>query len=374
MTITNILKAIVLGALALPALSPACAWSQSMDKEKVLNIYNWADYFAPDTLANFTRQTGIRIHYDTFGSGNELEAKLMAGDSGYDLVVPSTMFYPRGIRAGIYQPLDKTALLNWKNLDPVILQQIASSGTDPKNDYAMPYIVGYTGFIYNVDLVRRLVPDAPVNSLRMLFDPAIASRLKGCGINYVDSPEDVIQLALLYLGKNPNTQDPAEIKAGYALLQKVHDTVRTVDSSNYLNALAAGDICLSIGWVGNDLQAQAQARAAGKPTALKFVLPLEGAPEYIDNMLILKDAPHPKNALLFLNYLMNAEVSAGIINALGYPMANAAAIPLVKPAIATNPTIYPAADVRKRIVLQTPRSSAANRAVADGWVRYKAGE
>jgi putrescine transport system substrate-binding protein len=350
------------------------ASSQSMDSEKILNIYNWADYFAPDTLANFTRKYGIVIHYDTFGSGNELEAKLMAGDSGYDIVVPSTMFYPRGIRAGIYQKLDKSALPNWKNLDPTLLQQVAASGSDPQNEYAMPYIVGYTGFVYNVALIKKLVPDAPVGSLRMLFDPAIAGKLKGCGINYVDSPEDVIQLALIYLGKNPNTQDPADIKSAYALLQKVHDTVRTIDSSNYLNALAAGDICLSIGWVGNDIQAQAQAKAAGKATTLQFVLPSEGAPEYIDNMLILRDAPHPKNALLFLNYIMSADVSAGIINALGYPMANAAAIPQVKPGISSNPTIYPSADSKKRIVLQTPRTTQANRVVSDGWVRYKAGE
>jgi putrescine transport system substrate-binding protein len=350
------------------------ASSQSMDKEKILNIYNWADYFAPDTLANFTHKYGIAIHYDTFGSGNELEAKLMAGDSGYDIVVPSTMFFPRGIRAGIYQKLDKSVLPNWKNLDPAILQQIASSGSDPENVYAMPYIVGYTGFIYNIALINKLLPGAPVGSLRMLFDPAIAGKLKGCGINYVDSPEDVIQLALIYLGKSPNTQDPADIKSAYGVLQKVHDTVRTIDSSNYLNALAAGDICISIGWVGNDIQAQAQAKAAGKATTLRFVLPSEGAPEYIDNMLILSDAPHPRNALLFLNYIMSADVSAGIVNALGYPMANAAALAKVKPDISSNPTVYPSADTKKRIVLQSPRSTLANRAVSDGWVRYKAGE
>jgi putrescine transport system substrate-binding protein len=238
----------------------------------------------------------------------------------------------------------------------------------------MPYIVGYTGFIYNVAAINKLLPGAPVGSLRMLFDPAVAGKFKGCGINYVDSPEDVVQLALIYLGKNPNTQDPADIKSAYAVLQKVHDTVRTVDSSNYLNALAAGDICLSIGWAGNDIQAQAQAKAAGKSTILKFVLPSEGAPEYIDALLILKDAAHPKNALLFLNYILGAQVTASLINALGYPMANLAALPLVKADISSNPTIYPPPDTQKRIVLQSPRSSQANRAVSDGWVRYKAGE
>jgi putrescine transport system substrate-binding protein len=347
--------------------------AQDTDSQKVLNIYNWADYFAPDTLKNFTKKYGIAIHYDTFGSDNEMEAKLMAGDTGYDVVVPSTMFYPRGIHAGIYAKLDKTALPNWKNLDPKVLAQIAHSGTDPQNAYTVPYIIGYTGFIYNADMIKKIMPDAPVNSLRLLFDPVIASKIKACGINYVDSPEDVIQLALIYLGKSPNTQDPKDIEAAYALLKSVHNTVRTIDSNNYLNALAAGDICVSIGWVGNDVQAQAQAKAAGKNFKLQFVIPEEGAPEYIDNLAVLSDAPHPKNALLFLNYIMSADASADIINALGYPMANSAAMSKVLPAIADNPTIYPSAETMKRIILQIPRTPAANHAVSDGWVRYKAG-
>jgi putrescine transport system substrate-binding protein len=350
------------------------AVAQDMDKEKVLNIYNWADYFAPDTLKNFTKKYGITVHYDTFGSDNEMEAKLMAGDTGYDVVVPSTMFYPRGIKAGIYAKLDKAAMPNWKNLDTTILQQISKTGTDPNNVYAMPYIIGYTGFIYNADMIKKVMPDAPVNSLRLLFDPAVAAKIKNCGINYVDSPEDVVQLALIYLGKSPNTQDPADIKAAYALLKSVHNTVRTIDSNNYLNALAAGDICVSVGWVGNDVQAQAQAKAAGKTFKLQFVLPQEGTPEYIDNLVVMADAPHPKNAALFLNYIMSADASADIINALGYPMANAAAMSMVKPEIASNPTIYPSPETMKRVILQIPRTPAANQAVSDGWVRFKAGQ
>lgn len=371
MTSSKLMQSMLCLTLAIASMQAA---PQDLDKDKTLNIYSWGDYFAPNTLANFTSKYGITVHYDTFASGNELEAKLMAGDSGYDIVVPSTMFYPRGIRAGIYRKLDKSALPNWQNLDAAVLRDIDKSGSDPQNAYAMPYIVGYTGFIFNAGIIKKLMPDAPVDSLRMLFDPAVAGKLKQCGINYVDSPEDVIQLALLYLGKSPNTQDPNDIKSAYAVLRKVHDTVRTVDSSNYLNALGAGDICLSIGWVGNDLQAQAQAKAAGKNSTLQFVIATEGAPEYIDNMLIMSDAPHAKNALLFLNYIMTPQVSADIINALGYPMANAAAIAKVYPAIASNATIYPSAETRKRIVLQTSRTGPANRAVSDGWVRYKAGE
>jgi putrescine transport system substrate-binding protein len=350
------------------------ARAQEMDQEKVLNVYNWADYFAPDTIANFTKRYGIKVHYDTFGSDNEMEAKLMAGGTGYDVVVPSTMFYPRGIHAGIYRKLDKSQLSNWKNLDPTVLKTISDSGTDKDNAYAMPYIQGYTSFIYNEDLVKKLMPDAPVDSLRLLFDPAVAEKIKGCGINYVDSPEDVVQLALIYIGKSPNDEDPADIKAAYDVLSKVRDTVRTVDSVNYLNALAAGDICISIGWVGNDVQASQQAHAAGKNVKLHFVIPKEGMPEYIDNMTITTEAPHPKNALLFLNYIMEAKVSADIINALGYPMPNVAAHSLVKPEIANNNTIYPDAESQKRIFLQVPRTTAANQAVASGWVRFKAGQ
>jgi putrescine transport system substrate-binding protein len=350
------------------------AKAQETDQEKVLNLYNWADYVAPDTIANFEKRYGIKVHTDNFGSDNEMEAKLMAGNSGYDVVVPSTMFYPREIKAGLYAPLDKAALTNWKNLDPSVLKTISDSGTDPDNAYAMPYIQGYTSFIYNEDMVKKIMPDAPVNSLRMLFDPEVAGKLKACGINYVDSPEDVVQLALLYNGKSPNTQDPTDIKAAYDTLSKVRGTVRTVDSNNYLNALAAGDICISIGWVGNDIQAAKQAHDAGKNVSLHFVIPSEGMPEYIDNMAIMKDAPHPKNAQLFLNYIMEAQVSADIINALGYPMPNLAARPMIKPEILGNNTIYPDADSLKRIVVQTPRTTDANKAVADGWVRFKAGQ
>jgi putrescine transport system substrate-binding protein len=348
--------------------------AQDMDQEKVLNVYNWADYFAPDTIANFSKKYGIKVNYDTFGSDNEMEAKLMAGGTGYDVVVPSTMFYPRGIHAGLYAKLDRSALTNWKNLDLAVLKTISDSGTDPDNVYAMPYIQGYTSFIYNEDMVKKVMPDAPVDSLSMLFDPAVAGKLKACGINYVDSPEDVVQLALLYNGKSPNTQDPADIKAAYDTLSKVRDTVRTVDSVNYLNALAAGDICISIGWVGNDVQAAQQAHAAGKDVKLHFVIPKEGMPEYIDNMMIMASAPHPKNALLFLNYLMEANAAADIINSLGYPMPNDAAHSLIKPEIANNNTIYPDAETVKRIVLQIPRTPVANKAVADGWVRFKAGQ
>jgi putrescine transport system substrate-binding protein len=367
---TLTLLAAAIGVIA--ANHPAQA--QETDAEKVLNIYNWADYTGPNTIKDFEAKYGIKVHTDNFGSDNEMEAKLMAGGTGYDITVPSTMFYPREIKAGLYAPLDKNVLTNWKNLDTTVLKTISDSGTDPDNVYAMPYIAGYTSFIYNEDKVKAIMPDAPVDSLRMLFDPAVAGKLKACGINYVDSPEDVVQLALLYNGKSPNDEDPADIKAAYDTLSKVRDTVRTVDSTNYLNALAAGDICISIGWVGNDIQAAKQAHDAGKDQKLHFVIAKEGMPEYIDNMAILKDAPHPKNAALFLNYIMQAQTTADIINALGYPMPNAAAMSLVKPEIAGNNTIYPDAESQKRIVVQVPRTTAANDAVASGWVRFKAGQ
>jgi putrescine transport system substrate-binding protein len=369
----TIMVTLVVAAAGL-AVAGLPAKAQETDQEKVLNVYNWADYVAPDTISNFEKRYGIKVHSDNFGSDNEMEAKLMAGGTGYDVVVPSTMFYPREIKAGLYAPLDKAALTNWKNLDPAVLKTISDSGTDKDNAYAMPYIQGYTSFIYNEDMVKKIMPDAPVDSLRVLFDPAVAGKLRACGINYVDSPEDVVQLALLYNGKSPNTQDPADIKAAYETLSKVRDTVRTVDSTNYLNALAAGDICISIGWVGNDIQAAKQAHDAGKNLKLHFVIPKEGMPEYIDNMVIMKDAPHPKNAQLFLNYIMEAEVTADIINSLGYPMPNLAARPMIKPEILNNNTIYPDAEALKRIVVQIPRTPEANQAVANGWVRFKAGQ
>lgn len=367
------MKRLLVFLLAAGSLIGGPTIAQEMDNERLLNLYNWADYFAPDTLKNFTKRYGIEIHYDTFASDNEMVAKLMAGNPGYDIAVPSTMFYPRGIKAGLYQKLDTAKLSNWGNLDPAVLTSISDSGTDPGNQYAMPYIIGYVGFIFNQELVKKLMPDAPVDSLRLLFDPSVAAKLADCGINYVDSPEDVVQLALLYLGKNPNTQDAKDIGAAYEVLRKVRSSVRTIDSNNYLNALAAGDICLSVGWVGNDRQAGQQAAESGRTVRLQFVIPREGAAEYIDNMVILADAPHPRNARLFLNYLLEARVSADIINSLGYPMANRAALPLVKDEIASNRTIYPDAETRRRIILQTPRTNEANQLLSSGWVSYKAG-
>jgi len=350
------------------------ASAQDMDSEKVLNVYNWADYIGPTTVEDFSKKYGIKVQYDNFGSGNELEAKVMAGHSGYDIIVPSTMFYPRGLKAGIFLPLDKSKLPNWKNLDEVMLKSVSDNGTDPGNKYAMPYIWGIASYIYNVDMIKQRMPDAPTDSLRMIFDPDVVAKFKDCGINFVDSPEDVVQLALIYLGKSPNTKDLADIQAAYDLLAKVHPFVRTIDSANYMNALSAGDICISVGWTGNDLLANKRAQETGKTFTLKFVVPKEGAPMYLDNMMIPSDAPHPKNAHLFLDYIMSAAVAADITNSMGLPMANTAAKALVKPEIAGNTAIYPDAQTMQRVIVQQVRTTEANQAVAAGWVRFKAGQ
>ncbi len=367
------MRNVLLGFVCLPMLASG-AFAADTDPEKVLNLYEWADYFSPTTLKDFQAETGIEVKYDNFGSDEEMEAKLLAGHSGYDLAGPSSMFFPREVRAGLYQKLGEGSLKNWGNIDPDILKRLRDSGADPKNEYAMPYIFGITGFVYNVDKVHQLAPDAPVNSTRMLFDPAVTSKLKGCGVNFVDSPEDIVQLALIHNGKAPTTQAPDDIKAALDMAQKVRPDVRTIDSDNYLTALAAGDICVSVAWSGNDLIAATKAKSAGKPQNLAFVIPTEGAPMYIDNLLILADAPHPKNARLFLDYLLRPAVAASIVNSVYAPLVNVPGRAAISPDIAANPTVYPDAATMQRVKVQVERDAPASKMLTREWVRFKTGQ
>lgn len=344
-----------------------------MDAQKELNIYNWSDYIGEHTVENFSKEYGIKVHYDTYDSNETLEAKLMAGNTGYDVVFPSSNNFARMIKAGIFLPLDKSKLSNLSNMDPTI-EKVVSDSADPGNKYAITYMWGTNGFSYNADMIKKRMPDAPIDSLKMIFDPTVLSKFTDCGVSFLDSPEDVIQLALLYIGKSPVSQNPDDMKAAFKMLSKVRPYITMFDSQGYLNALPNGDRCIAMSWSGDYATAQARADEVGKDIHLGYTVPKEGANVWFDGMLIPKDAPHPKNALLFLNYMMRPDVIADTTNYINYANANAKATPLVNKEITSNPAIYPDTETMKRLYPAVTRNNDIQRILTREWTRFKAGQ
>ncbi len=366
--------ALAAATMAACALLSACGASsggtgQARAEEKVLHIYNWADYIGQDTIAQFEAQTGIKVIYDTYDSDDTLEAKMMAGDSGYDVVSTSTDYFARQIKAGIYQPLDRSLLPNWNNLDPQILALEARA--DPGNRYAMPYLRYVNGFAYNLDLIRARMPDAPVDSLEMLFNPQIIRRFADCGVTFFDSPEDVLQLALNYLHLDPNTTRPEDYRRAEQLLLAVRPYIKAFDSSEYMNGLATGEFCLSMSWSGDYAASQARARAAGVAVNLRFTLPKEGANGNLDALLIPADAPHPLAAHKFLNYILEPQVMAEITNEIHYANDNRAASAYVDPKILHDPAVYPTPEETARLYESLEISPALERLRNRTWTRIK---
>jgi putrescine transport system substrate-binding protein len=340
-------------------------------EEKILNVYNWSDYIGPDTIADFEKEYGIKVHYDTFDSNETLEAKMLTGKSGYDIVVPTASFFARQIKAGVYLKLDKSKLPNLKNLNPVLYKDLADY--DPGNAYAIPYMFGTSGFSYNVDMVKKLMPDAPLDSLATLFDPAVISKFKNCGVSFLDSPEDVFQLALAYLHKDPNSEKPADLDAAVKLLLKVRPYIRKFDSQGYINDLTSGDLCIAMSWSGDYATAQARAAEANVKVKLAYTIPKEGSNLWFDGMLIPRDAPHPGNALTFLNYIMEPKVIAACTNFTNYANANQAADPYVEPKILNDPAIYPDPETLKRMFGTTVKSAKFMRLMTRAWTKVKTG-
>ena len=343
----------------------------------VLHVYNWSDYIAPDTIANFTKETGVAVTYDVYDGNEVLEAKLLAGNSGYDIVVPTAMPYmARQIAAGAYRPLDKAKLPNLKNLDPAILALVADA--DPGNKYGVPYMWGVTGIGYNPALVAKalgpmVMPIAPGDTLALLFDPAIAEKLSTCGISMLDTPEEVFPAAFSYLGIDTKSRDPSDLDKAVAMLLKIRPYVRKFHSSEYINDLANGDICVALGYSGDVIQARNRAAEAKNGVDIVFRVPREGAMMAVDMMGIPKDAPDPDNALAYINYILRPEVAAAITNAVSYPNPNLAATPLVKPEIRNDPGIYPPDAVRKLFHGDVPASRDYERLRTRAWNRVKAG-
>ncbi|MEQ8234585.1 MAG: polyamine ABC transporter substrate-binding protein [Gammaproteobacteria bacterium] len=340
-------------------------------EEAVLNVYNWSDYIGPDTLAAFERETGIKVNYDVFDANEVLEAKLLAGNTGYDIVVPSANFVARQIAAGLFQPLDPLKLPNYGNLDADILRALRTH--DPQNAYVVPYMWGTTGIGYNVAMVRERLGDIALDTWQLLFEPDLTARLADCGVTLVDAPSEVFPAVLAYLGLPPARHAAGDIGAAEGVLAEVRPHLRYFHSSQYINDLASGEICVAFGWNGDILIARDRAREAGNGQVIDYVVPREGAPMWFDVLAIPKDAPHPDNAHRFIDFLLRPEVIAAITNAVNYANANAQATPLVAPSIAADPAIYPDAAMRRRLFPAAPTTPEHDRLVTRAWTRIKSG-
>ena len=338
----------------------------------MLNFYNWVDYISPETVPAFEKATGIKVNYDTYDSNETLEAKLSAGSSGYDLVVPSlTPFVARQIPAGYYQKLDKSKLPKWSNLNPALLEQMKRY--DPDNAHVVPWTTGTTGIGYNVDKIYDRMHDAPLDSLRLLFDPAVVSKFRGCGVSLVDSPTDVYPAALRYLGLDPDSQKVADLEKANQLLLKVRPFIRRFDSAEYINDLANGDLCLSLGYSSDINIAKRRAFEAGKGVRLVYSIPKEGALRWIDTLAIPKDAPHPDLAYKFIDFVMDPKVMAEVSNEVFIQTGNAAATSFVKSEITLDRGIFPPPEVEKNLYAITASTPEVDRARTRLWTRLKTG-
>lgn len=341
-------------------------------EEKVLHVYNWSDYIAEDTIANFEKDTGIKVVYDVFDSNETLEAKLLSGGSGYDIVVPSNQFLAKQIKAGVFQKLDKTKLPNWKNLNPDLMK--ALDNADPGNQYAFPYLWGTTGIGYNPVKVKAALGVDTIDSWDVIFKPENMEKLKACGVSMLDAPDEIYAAALHYQGLPPNAKSPEDVKKAEALLMKVRPYITYFHSSKYISDLANGDICVALGWSGDIFQAQARAAEAKNNVPVAYTIPKEGAASFFDMMAIPADAKNVEAAHIFLNYILTPEVIAPISNYVAYPNGNAAATPLVNEEIRNNPGIYPTAEASKKLYTFAELSPSVQRAITRSWTKVKSGK
>lgn len=339
------------------------------EEPKVLNVLNWSDYIAEDTIANFEKETGIDVTYDVFDSNEVLEAKLMTGNSGYDVVVPSLTFLSRQIQAGVFMPLDKSKLPNFTNLDPQIQALIAQNDKD--NTYSANYLWGTTGIAYNEEMAKARVGDMPMDDLKVFFDPEIVSKFTDCGVYVLDTPSEILPMALDYLGEEPNSFDPAVIQKGVDLMLKIRPHISQFHSSQVIDALANGDACLALAWSGDVIQASDRADEAGKGVKVGYAIPKQGAPVWFDMLAIPKDAAHPNNAHVFINYILRPDVTANIQNYVSYASANLKAKELVNPEILNDPRVYPSPEVQATLYSLAVIPPEVDRIFNRAWTTIK---
>ena len=355
--------------LLLVALAAISAGKADAGEEKRLFVYNWTDFIGRNTIAEFEGESGIKVTYDVYDSEETMDARLLAGSSGYDVVIASTEYFGREIKAGVYIPLDKTKLPNWKNLDPRILA--IQTVHDPGNAHSVPYLHAIAGFAYNVNMVKARMPNAPVDSLDMIFKPQIIARFADCGVSFLDQAEDVLQLALNYLRLDPNSTNPEDYKRAEKLLLAVRPYIRAFDSSEYMNGLGNKEFCISMSWSGDYAAAKARATAAGVDVNLAFTVPKEGANASFDALLIPVDAPHPDAAHQFLNFILEPRVIAEITNETHYGNDNLASTPYVDPKILNDPAIYPTPETAARLYESAEVNPALERIRTRTWTRIK---
>ena len=355
------------------ALLASCDSSQAPEKagSQVLHVYNWSDYIAEDTLENFTRETGIRVVYDVFDSNETLEGKLLAGSTGYDLVVPSNHFLGKQIKAGAFQPLDRERLPNWKHLDPSLLARLAAN--DPQNRHGVPYLWGTNGIGYNVEQVRAVLGDEPMDSWAQVYEPENLARLARCGVAFLDSADEMIPSMLNYLGLDPNSVDADDLARAEARLAQLQPHVRYFHSSKYVGDLANGSICVAVGYSGDILQAADRAEEAGNGIEIAYSIPREGANLWFDTLAIPADARNVEAAHLFIDYLLRPEVIAAISEHVGYANPNLSANELLDAEVREDARIYPAEEVLERLYVSAELPDSVVRAMSDSWSRVKAG-
>jgi putrescine transport system substrate-binding protein len=340
-------------------------------EEKVLNVYNWSDYIDEEILSDFEKETGIKVVYDVFDSNDILETKMLAGNSGYDVVVPSNTFLQRQIQAGVFQPLDKSKLPNLENMWPLIMER--AEKFDPGNEHSVNYMWGTTGIGYNVEAVKERLGTDTVDSWSVIFDPDKIAKFKDCGVHVLDAADEMIPAALNYLGYDPDSKDLDHIQEAGALLEEIRPYIKDFNSSAYINALADGDACLAVGWSGDILQARDRAEEAGNGVEIGYAIPNEGALMWFDMLAIPNDAPHPENAHTFINYLMDPEVIAKASNYVYYANGNQAAQELLNEDVAGDPAIYPSAEARDRLFVTSPYGAKEQRTVTRLWTKIKTG-
>jgi putrescine transport system substrate-binding protein len=351
---------------------PAQQTGAAAGEEKVLHVFNWSDYIAEDTIKNFEAKTGIKVTYDVFDSNDVLETRLLAGNSGFDVVVPSASFLERQIKAGVFQKLDKSKIPNLKNMDPDIQQRVALH--DPNNEHSVTYLWGTTGIGYNEAKIKKILGDATPDSWNYIFDPKLAAKFKDCGISVLDAPDEILKVALVWMGRDPNSQKEEDLKAAEEKLAAIRPYIRKIHSSQYIDDLANGDICVAVGWSGDILQARNRAAEAGQGVVVKYAIPKEGTIVWFDMLAIPADAKHPNNAHAFINYLMDPQVAANNSNFVNYANGNAASFTMVSDEVKNDPGIYPTPEVKAKLFPSLAYNEDFQRLMTRMWTKFTTGQ
>lgn len=360
--------------LSIAAALAATAFSVSgvSAQERTVHVYNWSDYIDESILQDFTKETGIKVVYDVFDSNDILETKLLAGGSGYDVVVPTAPFLARQIQAGVFQKLDKSKIPNLSNLWPEISARLAKY--DPGNEYAVNYMWGTTGIGYNVDKVKKALGDTPLDSWDVLFKAENAAKLKSCGVNILDASDETFAIGMNYVGKDPDSKETMDLEAGGKVYSDIRSSAKTFNSSSYIDDLANGDICITIGWSGDILQAKTRAEEAKNGVNIEFSIPKEGTYMWFDNLAIPADAKNVAEAHEFINYLMKPEVIAKASNYVQYANGNLASQKFIDKEVLENPAVYPTEEVTKKLFTISPYGPKEQRVLNRLWTQIKTGK